>query len=103
MSSTVQVAGFSGSAQHDATLSNLSLQITTLTEVAPLIRFRRIDALNAELSWPTNAVGWNVESAMSLPTATWQALANNPAIVGTNFIVMVGMTNAHQFFRLHKP
>ena len=103
MSSTVQVNGPSGSAQHDATLSNLSLIITTLTEVVPSIRFRRIDPLNAELSWPTNAVGWNVESAMSLPATAWQVFANNPVIVGTNFIVTVGMTNAHQFFRLHKP
>jgi hypothetical protein len=103
MSSTVQVDGPSGSAQHDASLKNLSLLITTLTNVVPSIRFTRIDPLNAQLSWPTNAVGWNVESAMSLPATTWQVLANNPAIVGTNYTVTVGMTNAHQFFRLHKP
>jgi hypothetical protein len=103
MSSTAQVDGPSGSAQHDATLKNLSLLITTLTEVVPSIRFRRIDPLNAELSWPTNAVGWNVESAMSLPATTWQVVANNPVVVGTNFTVTVGTTNARQFFRLHKP
>jgi hypothetical protein len=103
MSSTAQVDGPSGSAQHDATLKNLSLLITTLTNGVPSIRFRRIDPVNAELSWPTNAVGWNVESAMSLPATTWQTVANNPVIVGTNFTVTVGMTNAHQFFRLHKP
>jgi hypothetical protein len=103
MSSTVQVEGPSGAAQHDASLSNLLLKITTLTGVVPSIRFRKIDPFNAELSWPTNAVGWNVESAMSLPATTWQVVANNPGIVGTNFIVTVGMTNAQQFFRLHKP
>jgi hypothetical protein len=103
MSSTVQIDGSSGSAQHDASLSNLLLKITTLTEVVPSIRFRKIDPLNAEVSWPTNAVGWNVESAMSLPASTWQVVANNPVIVGTNFSVTVGTTNAHQFFRLHKP
>lgn len=103
MSSTVQVDGPSGSAQHDASLSNLLLNITTLPQVVPAIRFRRIDALNAELSWPTNAVGWNVESAVSLPATTWNLFANNPGIVGTNFTVTVGVTNAQQFFRLHKP
>jgi hypothetical protein len=103
MSSTVQVDGPSGSAQHDAALKNLSLLITTLTEVAPSIRFTRIDALNAQLSWPTNAVGWNVESAMSLPATTWQVFANSPGIVGTNYVVTLGTTNAHQFFRLHMP
>jgi len=103
MSSTVEVDGPSGSAQHDASLSNLLLKITTLTEVVPSIQFRKIDPLNAELSWPTNAVGWNVESAMSLPATTWQVVTNNPGIVGTNFTVTVGMTNAQQFFRLHKP
>jgi hypothetical protein len=103
MSSTVQVDGLSGSAQHDASLSNLLLKITTLTEGVPSLRFRKIGPLNAELSWPTNAVGWNVESAMSLPATTWQVVANNPGIVGTNFIVTVGTTNAQQFFRLHKP
>ena len=103
MSSTVQVDGPSGSAQHDATLSNLLLNITTLTNVAPSIQFRKIGPLNAELSWPTNAVGWNVQSSISLPGTTWQVLANNPAIVGTNYTVTVGITNAQQFFRLHKP
>jgi hypothetical protein len=103
MSSTVQVDGPSGSAQHDASLSNLLLKITTLTELVPSIRFTRIDPLNAELSWPTNAVGWNVESATSLPATTWQVVANNPGVVGTNFTVTVGTTNAQQFFRLHRP
>lgn len=103
MSSTVQVDGPSGAAQHDASLSNLLLKITTLTEVVPSIRITKIDPLNAQLSWPTNAVGWHVESAMSLPATTWQVVANNPGIVGTNFTVTVGMTNAQQFFRLHKP
>jgi hypothetical protein len=103
MSSTVQVPGPSGAAQHDASLSKLLLNITTVTNVVPSIRLRRVDALNAQLSWPTNAVGWNVESAMSLPSATWQVFANNPAIVGTNYTVTVGMTNAQRFFRLHKP
>jgi hypothetical protein len=103
MFSTVQINGSSGVAQHDASLSNLSLVITTLTEVVPSIRIRKIDPLNAELSWPTNAVGWNVESAMSLPAATWQVVTSNPGIVGTNFTVTVGTTNAHQFFRLYKP
>src|SRR5215467_7841208 len=87
MSSTVQVDGPSGSAQHDAALKNLSLLITTLTEVAPSIRFTRIDPRNAQLSWPTNAGGFNLESAMSLPAASWQVLANNPVIVGTNYTV----------------
>jgi hypothetical protein len=102
MSSTVQVNGSSGSAQHDASITNLSLKITTLTQVPPSIRFRKIDALHAELSWSTNAVGWNVESAMSLRGASWQVVTNNPGIVGTNYTVTVGTTNAQQFFRLHK-
>jgi len=104
MRSTVAVDGPSGSAQHDASLSNLSLRIDTLPLTqAPSIRFRKIDPMNAELSWPTNTVGWNVESATSLPATTWQLVTNNPGIVGTNFSVTVSMTNAQQFFRLHKP
>lgn len=104
MSSTVQVDGPSGAAQHDASLSNLLLRVDTLPSTqAPSLQFRRIDPLNAELSWSTNTVGWNLESAMSLPATTWQLVTNNPGILGTNFSVTVSTTNAQQFFRLHKP
>lgn len=61
------------------------------------------DASHVTLSWPTNAVGWNLESAMFLTPADWSTVTQTPAVSGTNFVLISGYTDVQQFFRLHKP
>ncbi|HLH54251.1 MAG TPA: hypothetical protein VKY92_11615 [Verrucomicrobiae bacterium] len=56
----------------------------------------------ATISWTTNAVGWNLESAAALVGSTWQPVTNTPSIVATNFSVTLNATNT-RFFRLFKP
>jgi hypothetical protein len=56
------------------------------------------------LQWPTNYMGFTVESALSLDAPSlWQPMTNGVTVNGAVFGVSVSTTNAAQFFRLHKP
>lgn len=60
------------------------------------------DVAHVTLSWPTNAAGWNLESATSLKAADWSAVTNTPVVSGTNFNLTFGHAEDQQYFRLHK-
>jgi hypothetical protein len=60
-------------------------------------------ANQATLLWPTNAVGWALQSSAGLSNPAWDSVTNSPLIANTNFTVTVAATNAQQFFRLYKP
>lgn len=59
-------------------------------------------ALQATLSWPTSALGWDLESSASLTPANWNTVTNTPSVSGTNFVLPVNLDASAQFFRLHK-
>jgi hypothetical protein len=61
-----------------------------------------VDSLHARLSWPTNAAGWELQSAVSLAAADWATVTNVPGIAGTNFSLILPAAGTQQFFRLHK-
>jgi hypothetical protein len=61
-----------------------------------------VDSLHATVSWTTNAVGWELQSATSVAAVNWDTVTNVPGIAGTNYSLSVTTTNAQQFFRLHK-
>lgn len=71
--------------------------------VLPQLRITAFLPLQTTLSWSTNAVGFRLETALSLPAASWTAVTNVPAVVGSQFTVAVLATNAQQYFRLHHP
>ena len=55
------------------------------------------------LSWPTNAVGFTLQSTINLtPPATWIDSANSPAVIGTQFTVTNTPSGPAQFYRLRK-
>jgi hypothetical protein len=60
------------------------------------------DSAHAVLSWPTSALGWNLEASSSLAPADWNTVTNTPTISGTNFALSVGFDLNAMFFRLHK-
>lgn len=60
------------------------------------------DASHATLSWPTSALGWDLESSASLTPANWNKLTNTPSVSGTNFVLPIYLDSSAQFFRLHK-
>lgn len=53
------------------------------------------------LTWPTNAVDWQLEQTSSLPAANWSVITNALSVVGTNFSLSMATTNTQQYFRLH--
>ena len=65
------------------------------------IGIAQADASHATLFWPTNALGWALESSAALPAAAWNIVTNTPDTTGTNFTVTIGSDGA-RFFRLHK-
>ena len=74
----------------------------TPLEIRPLISIASVDALHVRLSWPTNAVGWELQSAVSAAAANWSTVTDPPAVVTTNFAVTITNSAQQQFFRLHK-
>jgi hypothetical protein len=55
---------------------------------------------NAALSWPTNALGFNVEYSTNMAAGTWTAVTNAPTIRGTNYTVSLTAQAGSRFFRL---
>jgi len=56
---------------------------------------------NVTLSWPTNAVGFQLQSATGLsPTPNWTIVTNIPTVAGSRFFVTNAAISAAQFFRL---
>lgn len=57
---------------------------------------------NVQISWPTNAAGFNLESTVSVtPPITWGS-AGTPTPVGTNNVVTITSPIGNQFYRLHQ-
>jgi hypothetical protein len=54
---------------------------------------------NVTLSWPVGAAGFSVQSKPTL-IGLWTTLTNAPALVGSNWRVIVPTSNTAQFFRL---
>ncbi len=57
---------------------------------------------NITLRWPVNGPGTPQSSPTLGAGAVWTSLSSNPAIVGTNYQLVVPVTGAAQFFRLLK-
>jgi hypothetical protein len=55
------------------------------------------------LTWPTNAIGWILESNSDLANGNWGAITNLPAVVETNYALTLPALDAQQFFRLRMP
>lgn len=59
---------------------------------------------NLVLSWPTNVVGYKLQSTTNLTSpADWIDSTNTPAVVGTQFTVTNATSASRQFYRLIKP
>ena len=53
------------------------------------------------LSWPTNAVGFTLQSTPNLtPPVTWIDSANPPAVIGTQFTLTNTPSGPAHFYRL---
>ncbi len=56
------------------------------------------------IAWPTNAVGFTLQSTVLLPPAAmWTDVTNPPALVGTLWAVTNAFSGRAGFYRLRKP
>jgi hypothetical protein len=60
----------------------------------------RPSGTNVVISWPTNFVGFSLQSATNWNAASWVAVTNNTVIIATNYSVTVRANRRTQFFRL---
>jgi hypothetical protein len=67
------------------------------------LSIQQTDPLNIALAWTTNAVGWELQSSLSLTATNWTTITNVPGIAGTNFSLSRPTVETQQFFRLRKP
>jgi len=52
------------------------------------------------LSWPTNALGFNLQSSTNLTAGDWLKVTNTAAILGEQFTVTNDLAGRSKFFRL---
>jgi hypothetical protein len=55
-----------------------------------------------KLSWPTNAVGFNLMQTTNLLPSAWNLVTNIPEVINTNFTVTLSLKLTNGFFRLQK-
>ena len=70
--------------------------------LSPKLEVRR-SAGSLTVQWPTNAVGFTLQSTPSLtPPVTWIDSTNPPAVIGGQFTVTIPFSSGAKFFRLRK-
>jgi len=84
----------------EQTFDNFALQVPPGGPYS--INIVRTDSSHATLSWPTSALGWDLEATSSLAPADWNTVTNSPIVNGTNFALTIVLELNAQFFRLHK-
>jgi hypothetical protein len=55
------------------------------------------------LTWPTNAAGWILESNSDIVNGSWSAVTNSPDVAETNYSLSLPAVASQQFFRLRRP
>jgi hypothetical protein len=55
---------------------------------------------NISLAWPSNAIGFNLQSTTNLASPVWSAVSPAPVLIGKQFEVFTPKTGARKFYRL---
>jgi uncharacterized repeat protein (TIGR03803 family) len=64
----------------------------------------RLNGSQLLLSWPTNQVGFTLQTAADLNSSTnWIDSTNAPVVLGAQFMLTNSISGNAQFYRLHKP
>ena len=89
-----------GTAEDGGTNGRGSVYSFPLTVPPPLAIAR--NGANALVSWPTAAVGFDLQSCNNLLAANWTNTTGNLAVVNTNFVFTNFLTGPSTFFRLRR-
>jgi autotransporter-associated beta strand protein len=78
-------------------------QLTASTQdFAPVLAIEKSVPGQVRLLWTTNAVGFHLETAATLP-AVWSAVPSAPSVMADRYAIAVPATTNAGFFRLTKP
>jgi len=80
----------------------MSLTVVDASLPPPFLDILQVDGATVQLSWPTNAADFVLESATSLPATVWSPVTNGFAINGDLFTVQLEIAGAQRLFRLRK-
>jgi hypothetical protein len=76
------------------------LYLVAVQSVVPALQ-AQISAGNVSVSWPTSAIGYNLQMTSNLtPTNAWTTVTNAPVIIGPQNVVTNVISPGSQFFRL---
>lgn len=76
--------------------------LIVIDTLRPQLTIRLLSA-DVELSWPTNASAFYLQSAASIAPTAWSDVTNAPAASGGFYRVSVNAASASRYFRLLKP
>jgi hypothetical protein len=68
----------------------------------PYMAIAQLGGGTIELSWPSDAVGFALESSTNLPAQTWSMVTNDVVLNGDLFTVQLEATEPHLMYRLQK-
>jgi len=80
----------------------MKLSVVDASPPRPSLDFVQVDASTLQLSWPTSAVGYALESTTNLPAQAWSPVTNSVTTNGDFLIVELSITGSRQFYRLRK-
>ena len=73
-----------------------------VSDFAPELRIWQSAPDTVELAWSTNAAGFTLEEAFSLPATNWTSVPTEPTIVDGDNQVTVTPLSANHFYRLRR-
>jgi hypothetical protein len=89
--------------EEDPDLANNSATACVVVSDKPRLKIQR-EGNKIVVSWPTWAIGFNLEPTASLlPSIDWTGRAGPPEILLEENRVQVDLSTAPQFYRLRKP
>ncbi|MEI2722433.1 MAG: choice-of-anchor X domain-containing protein [Verrucomicrobiota bacterium] len=101
-----QAGSYTVFATADAIDGEMLLQVRSANSTVNLAAVR-LDSMrvgkNLILSWPTNVIGFKLESTLALTNSVWSELATAPLIVGDRYTVTNRITEEARFYRLRWP
>jgi hypothetical protein len=78
-----------------------TLQITVDNAVTPPVLSIQVSGSNLEILWPSSTTGFSLYSSTNLmPPVVWLSMTNTPILQGDDWMVVIPLDGAPQFFRL---
>ena len=80
----------------------MSLTVVDASIADPVLTISQVEVGAIELSWPTNAIGYTLEFATSIPATVWSPVTNNVATNVALFTVQLEAAGSQRVYRLRK-